>query len=248
MKRACYLELGQFFNSQFVFLTVSLGRILVACGTITTIAYILLFYAQVTPVISLVMLAIVVSFMPTIMKSSVPNLVNPAVYGSAKRQLNWLTHISQTDSCTSLIASQFDSFFCVIYFSSLAYGAYVIAESFGSVVGNLAVGALRDETHNWDLDILIFAGMAAVAVVLTLLLIFLDHMNWAGLGAGGHALGGLNDSSFKAAKEYDRAQRRKDLYLAKEHQRRKQERARSINTEEGDIVAAIGPYQAQNKV
>ena len=42
----------------------------------------MLLSATVSPVPSLVLLAICVSFTPTILKSSVPNLVLPAVYGS----------------------------------------------------------------------------------------------------------------------------------------------------------------------
>jgi nitrate/nitrite transporter NarK len=54
----------------------------VLAGVLTTTAYLMLLSATVSPVPSLVLLAICVSFTPTILKSSVPNLVLPAVYGS----------------------------------------------------------------------------------------------------------------------------------------------------------------------
>ena len=55
--------------------------ILAFCGFMSATAYLFLFAAQISPVPSLIMLAICISFTPTIMKSSVPNLVLPAVYG-----------------------------------------------------------------------------------------------------------------------------------------------------------------------
>ena len=54
----------------------------VIAGVLTTLAYLMLLSATVSPIPSLVLLALCVSFTPTILKSSVPNLVLPAVYGS----------------------------------------------------------------------------------------------------------------------------------------------------------------------
>lgn len=55
--------------------------LLAACGLLSTLAYFLLLWHSVSPVPSLVLLAVCVSFSPTIMKSSVPNVVLPSVFG-----------------------------------------------------------------------------------------------------------------------------------------------------------------------
>jgi hypothetical protein len=124
---------------------------------------------------------------------------------------------------------------------SVAYGIYVISESLGSVIGNSAIGFFRDTTHGWDLDIEIFAGMAITATCLTLLLIFLDYMQWIGIGAHGYPMGGLNKSSFEAGKGYDRLKRHKDRYLAKEH-RRWRDAERDKQEAHGEVVATLEPY------
>jgi len=167
--------------------------ILAFCGALTTFAYILLLWSVATPVPSLLMLAVCITFTPTILKASVPNLVLPAVYGTA-------------------------------------YGIYSIMESVGSVLGNTVVGFIRDQTQDWDLDLQIFASMGVIATVLSLVLIFLDAMQWSGLGARnlktGKALsrkdlakaglGALNRSSYVIRQEADRMKSAKDRYLRKE--------------------------------
>jgi MFS family permease len=166
--------------------------ILVFCGCLTTISFLLLLWTAMTPVVPLVLLAIVISFTPTIMKSSVPNLVLPAVFG-------------------------------------LAYGGYEISESIGSVIGNSVVGFLRDRTHSWDLDLTIFCGMAITAVLLSLLLICLDHLELIGTGANGKPLGGLNASSFESGKSYDRLKRSKDRWLTREHRKQREAETQQAN-------------------
>jgi MFS family permease len=55
--------------------------ILLVCGGLTSCAYLLFLWSIPTPIPSLIILAFCMSFTPTILKSSVPNLVLPAVYG-----------------------------------------------------------------------------------------------------------------------------------------------------------------------
>ena len=81
----------------------------VLAGLVTTIAYLLLLASAASPVPSLVLLAICVSFTPTILKSSVPNLVLPAVYGSvhkeAERKAKQRTY---GEACRAVRRAQFD--------------------------------------------------------------------------------------------------------------------------------------------
>jgi len=154
-----------------------------AAGVLTSAAYLLMLSSSVSPVPSLILLAICVSFTPTILRSSVPNLVLPHVFG-------------------------------------VGYGIYEISESLGSVLGNPLVGYVRDTTHGWDADLLLFAGMGGVATLLTLLLIFIDRWGWVcffgPIGAGERRAGSLNQSSVAMGLEYDRLQRSKDRFLQKE--------------------------------
>jgi MFS family permease len=56
-----------------------------AAGILTSIAFGLLALVDsyYVPVISMLLLSICISFVPTVLRSSVPNLVNPALYGTA---------------------------------------------------------------------------------------------------------------------------------------------------------------------
>jgi hypothetical protein len=56
-----------------------------AAGALTTTAFLLMLASTVSPIPSLILLAICVSFTPTILRSSVPNLVQPHVFGSDTR-------------------------------------------------------------------------------------------------------------------------------------------------------------------
>jgi MFS family permease len=205
----------------------------VIAGVVTTTAYLLLLASAVSPVPSLVLLAICVSFTPTILKSSVPNLVLPAVYGSLCGEQHETQELRRSAQRRSSVRppsnSTHRSFACVLVFPrsrsrsrsrslslhSSAYGIYEIMESVGSVVGNMAVGFFRDSTHSWDLDLAVFAGMGATATALTVLLIFLDFMGWIGLGAGA-PVGALNQSSFQTKLQQDQLKKRKDRFLQKE--------------------------------
>lgn len=71
----------------------------VLAGVLTTVAYLMLLAATVSPVPSLVLLAVCVSFTPTILKSSVPNLVLPAVYGSVDNTAQQRVCVRSTACC-----------------------------------------------------------------------------------------------------------------------------------------------------
>ena len=106
--------------------------------------------------------------------------------------------------------------------SSVAYGIYEISESLGSVIGNAAVGFVRDETTSWDLDLQIFIAMSLIAAALTIILIIMDSFHCIGVGVGK-----LNESSFIMGQTYDRLKRKKDRHLQRQASQRglKQKRA-----------------------
>jgi hypothetical protein len=116
---------------------------------------------------------------------------------------------------------------------------YEISESVGSVIGNYSVGWLRDTTHSWDLDLIMFATMGGIAVLLTLVLVFMDHMRWAGAGAGAEgtsSLGALNQSSFVMREELKKLSHVKNKFFRKLSRRKQREEKReeeSANEEAG---------------
>lgn len=97
----------------------------VMAGVLTTIAYLMLLAATVSPVPSLVLLAICVSFTPTILKSSVPNLVLPAVYGSVKQpqhskrrnRARGLVGVRAIVVCARALLRAADPLFCLLCLS-----------------------------------------------------------------------------------------------------------------------------------
>lgn len=58
-----------------------------------------------------------------------------------------------------------------------AFGIVEITDAIGSTAGNLVIGFLRDETGSYEADMLLLLGMAVVALLLSLVLIYEDRQS-----------------------------------------------------------------------
>lgn len=110
----------------------------VAAGVLSCAAYLLLAFHIMSALYPLLLLSLCISVVPTILRSSVPALVSPTLYGAA-------------------------------------FGTYEVCESVGSVVGHVLVGYVRDTTHSYFNDLIIFAVMAGSAAAVALALSCIDH-------------------------------------------------------------------------
>jgi MFS family permease len=168
----------------------------VAAGVATTCAYMLLLSATVTPVPSLVLLAICVSFTPTILRSSVPNLVAPAVYGCAYGIYESMESVGSVAG-NALVG----------YLRDTTHSWDMDLEIFagmGFVATALTLLLIGLDKMGW-------IGVAGGGT--------------PALGGGFAArAGSLNQSSFATGLEYDRLQRSKDRFLQKQNRWREEER------------------------
>lgn len=112
--------------------------VVAACAMCSSVAYLLMVFTSIPPLFPLLLLTLSIAFVPTILRSAVPDLIDISLYGTA-------------------------------------YGAYGVFESFGAVIGHITVGAIVDKTDSYLTDLLLFAGMAAAASVLAILLTFIDR-------------------------------------------------------------------------
>lgn len=110
----------------------------VAASVCTTITYLLFIYTQITPIIPLLFLSLCVAFVPTILRSSVPDLIS---------------HQSSHE--------------CRVVLFATAYGVYEICESIGAVIGHTTVGYVVDLNRgDYTSDLWIFVTMSVCAFIL----------------------------------------------------------------------------------
>jgi len=111
----------------------------VAASLCTASAYLLFIFTDVHPAIPLLLLSLCVAFVPTILRSSVPDLISPS---------------SVSEGCR------------VVLFAT-AYGVYEICESAGAVLGHVSVGWVVDQNEgDYTTDLWIFVCMSFTAFIL----------------------------------------------------------------------------------